>query len=516
MWQTEPEDGPVRPRLGHDGGVIDVVDVPGGVAVVAEHYWQARKGLVALEPVFEGGDTSRDSEDYSRRLAEALDSPGVLGAETGAAGDILADAGRVFEARYEVPFLAHATLEPMNCTADVSSDGCEVWAPTQAPTDVVRDVADALGLPPSRVTVHPTWMGGGFGRRIETDYAVQAAVASRAVGRPVKLIWSREDDVRHDFFRPACAVHLRAALDENGRPRAYSHHVAGPWSRPDAQPAWLQGASGSLSKRLGAPLFPRDWTPEPVWWRLPRLLRSGVDGIVTGHGPPWAYALPAHRLEYSLVPIDVTIGWWRSVGASQNGFFCESFVDELAHEAGADPVAYRRALAKPLDRRVLDAAAEMAGWGRTLPPGRGLGVSLFPMYDTRVCQIAEVGVATDGRVVVHRVFCAVDCGRVVNPDTVRAQIEGGIVFGLGAALHGAIHLREGRVVESNFHDVRLLGLTEAPEIEIRIVQSDRDPQGIGEAATPPIAAAVANGLFRATGQRIRRLPIQPHFQPSTA
>jgi len=492
-------------------GVLDVVEIPGGVAVVAEHYWQARKGLEALAPVFAGGDTSADSDDYSRRLAEALETPGVLAGDAGDAAGVLAAADRVFEARYEVPFLAHATMEPMNCTARASADACELWAPTQVASNVVRDVSRALDLDPAKVTVHTTWMGGGFGRRIEADYAVQAAVASRAVGRPVKLLWSREDDVRHDFYRPACAVHLRAALDASGHPRAYAHHVAGPWSGPDGLPDWLQQGLGWLEKRLESPLFPRAWTPEALWWRLPHLARSGVDGIVAGHGPPWAYELPAHRLEYSLVPIGVRIGWWRSVGASQNGFFFESFVDELAHAAGRDPVAYRLALARPRDRRVLERAAGMAGWGRSLPAGHGLGVALFPMYDTRVCQVAEVKVA-EGALQVLRVWCALDCGRVVNPDTVAAQVEGGILFGLTAALHGEIHFRAGRAVESNFHDVRLLSLAETPDIEVAIVESDRDPQGVGEAGTPPIAAAVANGLFAATGQRIRRLPIQPAVQ----
>jgi isoquinoline 1-oxidoreductase beta subunit len=484
-------------------GVGAVVEIPNGVAVVAEHYWQAKRGLEKLAPVFSGGEPPVDSPVYSARLLEALATPGLPVGETGDVDGAFAGAERVVEARYEVPFLAHATMEPMNCTARATRDRCELWAPTQGPSRVRQDVAEALGIAPEDVTVHTTLMGGGFGRRIETDFAVQAAVVSKAVSRPVKLIWSREDDIRHDFYRPACAAHLRAVVDAEGRPTAFVNHVAGPWADREL-PGWLRSAVGSAEKKIGSPLAP-DFLPDFVWWRLPAVVRSGVDWIVTGSGPSLGYDVPVQRLEYSLVENSLPVGWWRAVPASQHAFFVESFVDELAHAAGADPYRYRRSLLPARERAVLDRAAEMAGWGRD---DRALGIAIFSMAETTVCQVAEVSADASGAATVERVFCAIDCGSVVNPDTVRGQAEGSILFGLAAALRGRITVRNGEVEQSNFHDYPMLRLGDVPEIEVQIIESREAPGGVGEPATPPIAPAVANALFVATGRRVRELPLE--------
>ncbi len=487
-------------------GVRGIVEIPGGVAVVADHYWQARRALTALAPVFAGGAAAVDTPAYSASLQQALETPGLVAGEIGDVNAAFSGAQRVITARYEVPWLAHATMEPMNCTASVRGDACELWTSSQSPSQHRRDVGVALGIEPENVTLHPTLMGGAFGRRVETDTAVQAALASRAVQRPVKLIWSREDDIRHDFYRPACAAELKAVLDDSGRPTAFLLHVAGPWS-DRTLPSWANGAIGSAQKWLGAPLAPEGYLPDFVWWRLPPVMRSGIDWIVSGNSPPVNYAVPQQRLEYSLVANALPVGWWRAVPASQNAFFVESFVDELAHGASVDPYAYRRALLTGRDRAVLDRAAEISGWGRARSDGRVLGIAQYAMVGTSVCEVAELSIGDGGEPRVHRVFCAIDCGLVVNPDTVRAQVEGSILFGLTAALRGRITVRDGAVEQGNFHDYRLLRMSETPEIEVSIVDSGESPTGVGEPATPPIAPAVANAIFAATRRRIRTLPL---------
>ncbi|MAE94444.1 MAG: xanthine dehydrogenase [Deltaproteobacteria bacterium] len=493
-------------------GVRHVVEIPNGLAVVADHYWQARKGLEALQPRFAGGDTEFDSRGYSLRMRKALDTPGVPVFEQGNVEEAFAGA-RVVEARYEVPYLAQACMEPMNCTASVAKDRCEVWAPTQGPGRLRDAVAEAVGLPVQGITVHTTLMGGGFGRRFEPDFAIQAALASQAVGRPVKLIWSREDDTRHAYYRPACAAELRAALDADGRPRGLSQHVAGPWPRRGL-PGWLRAWVGDLEKELGGPLVP-DFVPRAISSRLPPLLTRGVAGIVAGGGPPTGYSIPTQRSEYSLADSGVPIGWWRSVAASQLAFFTECFVDELAAATGSDPYAYRHALASPKQRRVLEAAAALSDWRRPLPAGRGRGMALYSSFGTTVCQVVELASAGDSISVEH-VYCTVDCGQVLNPDSVEAQMEGSILFGLTAALRGEITLRDGQVEQGNFHDYPLLGLAEAPQITVELLEGEGPPQGIGEPGTPPIAPAVTNALYAATGRRIRTLPLERHLrEPSS-
>jgi CO/xanthine dehydrogenase Mo-binding subunit len=432
----------------------------------------------------------------------------VLASETGRPREVLETASEIIEARYEVPFLAHGTMEPMNCTAHASGESCEIWAPTQNPAASRSAAAEALGIPVESVRVHTTLLGGGFGRRNETDFVVQAALISRAVARPVKLIWSREEDIRHDTFRPAYACLLRTATDPAGLPIAWSQRVAGPSFTARNAPPWLRKSVAWLQCSLGSGLVP-DATPNAIKYRFPPWVYSGADGLAVGGAGPGAYRVPHHRVEYSLVDTSVPVGWWRSVGHSQNAFFTEGFTDELAHRAGRDPYEYRRALLAnaPREREVLDRAARASGWGTALPAGSGRGIAFSSGFGSHVCEVAEVSQAADGKLRVDRVVCVIDCGQIVNPDTIRAQMEGSIVFGLSAALHEKVTLRAGAVEQTNINDYRLLGLAECPEIEVHIVDSHAPPGGVGEPGTPPIAPAVANAVFAATGRRIRRLPL---------
>ncbi len=487
-------------------GVRAVVPIPNGVAVVAERWWQAASGLEALAPRFSAGMLS--SAEFSARLQAALERPGVTSFRIGDVEAAFAGAARVVEARYEVPFLAHATMEPMNATAHVRADGCEIWAPTQGQGRARRTVAKLLGIPPERVRLHTTLLGGGFGRRFEDDFVVQAVLGSRAVGAPVKLVWSREEDVRHDFYRPAYASVQRAALDANGMPLARMQRIAGPSFEARDAPEWLQRVTGALQRRVGGGLVP-DSLPEAVRTRVPGWVDEPVSRLAVEGAEMRLYGIPAQRVEYGLVESPVPIGFWRSVGHSQNAFFAECFVDELAAAAGREPLDYRRALLSrsPRARAVLELAAERAGWSRPPAPGRARGVALHESFDSIVCQIAEISVDAEQRPRVHSVVCAIDCGSVVNPDTVAAQMESSIVFGLSAALHGRITLREGAVEQSGFHDDRLVTLADCPEIEVHIAPSDAPPGGVGEPGTPPIAPAVANALFAATGAPARALPL---------
>jgi isoquinoline 1-oxidoreductase beta subunit len=370
------------------------------------------------------------------------------------------------EAVYQAPFLAHACMEPMNCTARVRGGKCEVWAPTQNPQGVQRAAAQVTGLNVDAVTVHVTYLGGGFGRRGgPTDYATEAAELAQKIGVPVQVMWTREDDIQNALYRPATYNALRCGLDARGIPLAWSHRLVGP-------------EGGTF------------------------LLTRGADELI--------YPVPHFRLERATVDAGIPIGPWRGVGPSQNAWVVESFVDELAHAAGKDPYAYRRDLVanQPRLRHVLDLAAERAGWA-SFPPsaGRGRGIALWQFGDTFLSQVAEVSVAADGAVRVHRVVCAIDCGVVVNPAGVEAQVQSAIIYGLTAALYGEITIDRGRVMQSNFTDYRMLGLAECPDIAVHLVRSDAAPGGVGEAGLPPVAPAVCNAIFAVTGKRIRKLPI---------
>ncbi len=457
-------------------GVRQVVAVSGGVAVVAEHFWAALQGRDALEVAWDpGADAQLDSQAIRARMAERVDT-GTVGRRDGDADQALANAGRRIEAVYEVPYLAHACMEPMNCTAHVQADSCDIWVPTQGQTRT-HDTALALtGLPADKVRVHTTYLGGGFGRRSEQDFVTDAIETSRAVGAPVKVIWTREDDIQHDYYRPATYNRLAAALDEGGMPVAWRHRIAGP----------------SISQR--------DSRERET---------SGDDWSATEGARNLPYAIPNILVSYARVNSAVPVGYWRSVASSQNAYITECFLDEVAAAGNKDPFDLRRELLRdqPRLRGVLDLAARKAGWGTPAPPGRFRGIAVAESFRSYVAQVAEVSIDR-GRPRVHRVVCAIDCGMIVNPDTIAAQMESGIVFGLTAALKGEITIVNGRAVQGNFDDYPLLSMDECPDVEVHILPSSEAPGGVGEPGTPPIAPAVANAVFAATGKPVRRLPIR--------
>lgn len=469
-------------------GIKKVVALEDAVAVVADGYWRAKKGLDALRPVWnEGHHKPDDSTDQSARLREAVQSPGQLFVPTGAKESELRAAheegmarGKVhLEALYEVPFLAHAPLEPMNATAQVTRDGAELWVPTQYQSMVREVVAEILGLPRAKVIVHTTVVGGGFGRRTEIDYAIQAAKIARHFAQPVKLIWSREEDMSRGYFRPKTAIQVKAALDRQGNPTAFAFTAACP-SIMDY----------SIERRNGAPQ-----------WEIDEA------GLATARD--WPYAVPARRVALALTDLGVPLTWMRSVGAQASVFALECFLDEMAAAAKVDPVLYRRNLLRerPRELAVLEKVAALAGWGRAPAPGIYRGFALSVTNGSVVAQVAEIEVSAQRAVRLHRIYCVVDCGVAYNPDVVVAQMEGGTIFGLTGALFGEITLKGGAVVQRNFDSYPLLTLAQTPEIHVSILQSDAPVGGVGEEAVPPVGAAVANAIFAATGQRLRSMPL---------
>jgi len=459
-------------------GVRQVVRIDNAVAVVADHMWAAKKGLAAAAIQWDDGPNATVSTaDIVRQLEEASKQPGVVARNEGDAEKALAGAAQRIDAVYQAPFLAHAAMEPMNCTAHVRKDGCVLWVGTQAPTLTQAVVAQATGLPREAVKIHNHLLGGGFGRRLEPDGSLLAVKIAQQVDGPVKVVWSREEDIQHDMYRPYYYDRLSAGIDASGKPVAWTHRIAG----------------SSIVARY-----------------VPSLYKNGFDfDAVEGAAEP-PYALPNIHVDYVRVePPGIPTAFWRGVGPTHNVFVVESFIDELAALAKQDPVAYRRALLghNPRALGVLNLATEKAGWGGPLPAGRGRGVSLQFAFGTYLSQVAEVEVATDGSIKVHRIVCAVDCGLAVNPDTIAAQMEGGSIFGLTAALHGAITVKNGRVEQSNFHDYLPMRIGEVPVIETHLVKSAESPGGIGEAPTAAVGPAVANAIFAATGKRIRTLPI---------
>ncbi len=473
-------------------GVRDVVRIDSGVAVVAEGYWAAHRGRDLLQLEWdEGPHATLDDTGVSARLEQLSHEDGRLVRRVGAGAG--AAAARSLDAVYELPYLAHATMEPMNCTADVRADAVTLWVPTQFQTapqlvggGTRGAAAKAAGVAMQAVTVHTTQLGGGFGRRAETDFVTEACQVSRAVGAPVKLMWSREDDIRHDQYRPVSRHALHGGLGADGALSVWSHQVVTPSIMAKYLPAWLPG----FATRLAGPL------------------KGGIDAVAIEGAADLPYAIPHRELRYVRADLGVPVGFWRSVGHSHTAFVVECFLDELAALAGTDPVEFRRGLlsAAPRHLAVLNLAAEQAGWGSPLPAGHARGVALHESFGSFVAQVAEVSVE-QGKPRVHRVVCAIDCGQVIHPDIVRAQMEGGIVFGLSAALKGRISLERGRVKQSNFHDYPVITMRDMPVIEVYLVPSGLEPGGVGEPGTPPIAPAVANALFGVTGKRVRRLPI---------
>src|SRR6185312_113584 len=446
-------------------------------AVAADSTWRARQALAALKVDWdEGADAALDSAEIDRRLAGALEGKLKKAWAKGDVAAALAGATKTLSATYRLPYLAHAPMEPMNCTAGVTADGVEVWAPTQAQTTSVEAAAKAAGVSKDKVRLHTTLLGGGFGRRLETDFVAQAVTLAKLLKRPVQANWSREEDIRHDFYRPAAVVRLDAALDASGAPQGLRQQIA--------------------SQSIMARVFP------PLTW-------IGPDPTMLQGAPDLPYAIAHQRVELAVVELPVPVASWRSVGHSITAFAKESFIDELAHEAGADPLQYRLALLKGQPRlaRILSLAAEKAGWKAPLGSGEGRGIALHGSFLSAVAQVVEVAVDGKGALRVKRVVAAVDCGTVVNPDIVTAQVESAVIFGLSAALFGRISIKEGRVVEENFPDYDVVHLAQAPSIEVYIVPSDEPPGGIGEPGLPPLAPALANAIFAATGRRIRSLPV---------
>jgi isoquinoline 1-oxidoreductase subunit beta len=461
-------------------GVRQIVRLDDAVAVVADHMWAAKQGLSALSIRWDDGPNGRvNTGDVVEGLAAAAQTPGVVVRNDGDAPAVLAGAPNKLESVYEVPFLAHAAMEPMNCTVRLSPDRCEIWTGTQVITRAQGGAAKVTGLPLDKVIVHNHYLGGGFGRRLEFDNVPQAVRIAQQVEGPVKVIWTREEDIRHDVYRPCYYDRMSAAVNAQGQPIAWMHRIVGP----------------AIIARY-----------------LPPAFKNGIDIDAVDSAEQLLYDIPAIRVEYVRHEEPVlNTGFWRGVGNTHNNFVIESFMDELAAAAKADPVSYRRDLLKKSPRAVavLDAAAKAAGWGEPLPEGRGRGVSvLYSSWGSYLAEVAEVEVSNAGEVRVHRVVCAVDCGIVVNPDTVKAQIEGGIIFGISGALWGEVTLKNGRVEQSNFHDVRVLRINEAPAIEVHLVRNGEAPGGIGEPGTAVTGAALANAVFAATGKRIRKLPLE--------
>lgn len=461
-------------------GVHQVVRLDHAVAVIADHMWAAKQGLAALDIEWDEGPNARlSTSDIVQQLEAALLRPGVIARKDGDVAKAMAGAAQQVEAVYEMPFLAHATMEPVNCTVHVRKDGCDVWVGTQVLARAQATVAEVTGLPVEKIRVHNQLLGGGFGRRLEVDFITLAAQIAKQVEGPVKVVWTREEDIQHDVYRPYYYDRMAAGLDDEGMPVAWTHRSTG----------------SSIYARWHPPAF-----------------KDGLDpDVLEGAAkPPPPYALPHMLMEYvRQEPPGIPTGFWRGVGPTHNVFVVESFIDELAAAAKKDPVEYRRALLGPSPRAqaVLDLAAEKAGWGQSLPEGHGRGVSVQFVFGSYVAQVAEVQVAKNGEVRVIRVVCAVDCGVVVNPDTVRAQMEGGIIFGLTAALFSEITLKNGRVEQSNFNDYRIMRINEAPAIEVYLVESAEAPGGIGEPGTSAVAPALTNAIFAATGKRIRKLPV---------
>jgi isoquinoline 1-oxidoreductase beta subunit len=454
-------------------GVKNVVQISRGVAVVADSTWAAMQGRRVLTVQWnEGAGASVSSATIRQGFVQRAAEKGAVARKEGDAQAGLAKAAKKIDAVYEVPFLSHAPMEPMNCTIDVRADSAEVWAPTQSPTTSRAVVSQTLGIPLEKVNLHTLFMGGGFGRRGEgeLDFVAEAAELGKALGVPVKVTWSREDDMQHDYYRPASYVEMAGGVDAAGWPAAWNVKVACPSFGP---------------------------------------LRDGVDGTAVGGLSNLLYDIPDFLVDYRVADTIVPVSYWRGPGANQNTYFAECFFDELCAAGGKDPVeARRRLLAKqPRMLNVLNIAAEKAGWGTRLPAGRFRGVAVGNNSGSFNAQIAEVSV-TRGKVRVHRVVCAFDCGQIINPAILTQQIEGGIIFGLAAAMKGEITLDRGRVQQGNFNTYDVLRIDESPVMEVHLVPSAERPTGAGEATNPTIAPAVVNAIFAATGKRIRKLPIR--------
>ncbi|KAE8753884.1 molybdopterin-dependent oxidoreductase [Paraburkholderia madseniana] len=458
-------------------GVREVVQLDNAVAVIGDHTWAAMRGAAALEIEWnEGANADLSSQMLFDDLERASHRDGAVARHQGDVEQAFRGAAKKLDAVYRQPFLAHAPMEPMNCTVHVRADACDIWVGTQSPTRAMGAAMAVTGLPAEKITLHNHLLGGGFGRRLEPDTIAQALLIGRHVDAPVKMTWTRVQDIQHDLYRPCYYDRISAGLDGHGKPVAWTHRVVG----------------SSVVARFAPPLF-----------------RNNLDFDAIEVASDLPYDLPNQKVDYvRQEPRGVQTGFWRGVGPMRSTFVTESFIDELAGLAKVDPVAYRLALLgkSPRTKNVLEVAQRVSGWGRPLGTHAGRGVSVMSAFGSFFCAVAEVTVI-DGKVGVDRVVCVVDCGQVINPDTIEAQMQGGLIFGITAALHGEITLKDGRVEQGNFNDYRMLRIHEAPKIEVHIVKSTEASGGIGEPGTAVVAPAVTNAIFAATGKRLRTLPV---------
>jgi isoquinoline 1-oxidoreductase beta subunit len=464
-------------------GVREVVQVDSGVAVVGDSFWAASLGREALELTWdESDDAGFSTESMRERYASLADTPGVTASKKGDPERVLKQAARKIDAEYEVPYLAHAPMETLNCLVDLGEDYCRIWTGTQFQSGDRDAAARITGLSPEQVTIHNAYLGGGFGRRAnpQSDFVGEAVQVAKGVKRPVKVIWTREDDIKGGYYRPMWFDRIAAGLDAKGNLAAWKHTIVG------------------QSILVGSP------------FEGAMIDENGVDVTSVEGAADLPYEIPNILVDLHSPKIPVPVLWWRSVGHSHTAFVVETFLDELAHAAGKDPYEFRLSLlnSRARQRGVLKLVAQKADWGNPVDKGRGRGIAVHASFGSFVAQVAEVSVNPGGKVRVHRVVCAIDCGRVVNPEIIKAQMESGIVFGLSAVLHGAVTFKDGRVVQSNFHDYPILRMLEMPKVEVYILPSREPPGGVGEPGVPPIAPAVANAIFSVTGKRIRRLPIR--------
>jgi isoquinoline 1-oxidoreductase/isoquinoline 1-oxidoreductase beta subunit len=499
LLSVDAEEARTRP------GIVGIVELPEGrgVAVVAEDFWSAKQAATSITLGWNGGPLKGENNLSLRQEQRRRLESGDIAYETreGDVMDAFLDVAAEIDVEYSTSYLAHACMEPMNATVHMRPDGCDIWAPTQAP-DMARQVAcDITGLQRSQVQVHCTYLGGGFGRRVMWDFIEESVWIAQEFDVPVKLIWTREDDIRHGYFRQQTLHRMRGALDETGAPLAWEHRqVATPTGELLTPPTISAVIPESVSTETRLAIG--EWMGrKTVDWMGAFQAREGAVNL--------AYAVPHTRFAQTAYDPGVPISIWRSVGNTYNGFVVESFIDELAHAAGWDPLEYRRAhlQSHPRHLAVIDRLAEVAGW-REKTRGRGKGVAVFESFGTVVGQVAEVAVNADNSIRVHKVTCVVDCGLAVNPDIVRQQMESAIIFGLTAALYGEINIDGGQVRQSNFHDYRMVKLADSPDIEVFIMEGGTEPAGIGEPGTPVIAPAVANAVFALTGERLRSLPLR--------
>jgi isoquinoline 1-oxidoreductase beta subunit len=463
-------------------GVVDVRQVPSGVVVIAKGFWPAKLGREKLDITWDDGPGANISSVALRQeYAETSRTPGIVAKKIGDPAGALAGSAKKITAEFEVPYLSHSMMEPLNTVVDLRSDSCEVWTGTQFETMDRLAAAKVAGLKPEQVKLNTTLLGGGFGRRANPacDFVTEAVEVAKVAKAPVKVVWTREDDIRGGWYRPLWYDHFEAGLDAQGNPVAWLHTIVG-----------QSIMAGTLFEQFG--------------------IKNGIDSASVEGAADILYGIPNLLVDLhspkSLVPVQ----WWRSVGHSHTGFSVEAFLDQVAHAGGKDPYQLRRTLLanQPRMLAVLDLAAKKANWGGPLPAGRARGIAGHFSFDSYVAQVAEVSIDKDGTPRVHKIVASVDCGRVINPDTVKAQIEGGIIFGLTAALKTEITLENGRVQQSNFNNYPMVRMYDSPEIEVHIVESAEKPTGVGEPGVPPVAPAIANALLVLTGKPIRRLPIK--------